>query len=77
MEPIDHPVSKYALGVLEGDIVAGDLVRMAYERHLMDLETGADRGLFFNCQAASPSKPKPTCYGCAPRSAVRCGFNGS
>ena len=53
MEPIDHPVSRYALGVLEGDIVAGDLVRMACERHLMDLETGADRGLFFDCQAAS------------------------
>jgi phage terminase large subunit-like protein len=53
MEPIDHPVSRYATGVIEGDIVAGDLVRMACERHLMDLETGADRGLYFDCQAAS------------------------
>ncbi|MEL7167518.1 MAG: terminase TerL endonuclease subunit [Pseudomonadota bacterium] len=53
MEPIDHPVSQYALQVIEGDVVAGELVRMSCERHLMDLETGADRGLFFDCQAAS------------------------
>ena len=53
MEPIDHPVSRYATGVVEGDIIAGGLVRMACERHLMDLETGADRGLYFDCAAAS------------------------
>ncbi|MFV1442196.1 MULTISPECIES: terminase large subunit [unclassified Phaeobacter] len=53
MEPIDHPVSRYALGVVEGDTVAGELVRMACERHLLDLETGADRGLVFDCEAAS------------------------
>lgn len=53
MEPIDHPVSKYALDVVAGDEVAGDLVRMACERHLLDLETGADRGLTFDCKAAS------------------------
>lgn len=53
MEPIDHPVSRYALGVVSGDIIAGDLVRMACERHLMDLETGADRGLYFDCDAAT------------------------
>ncbi|KQI66958.1 terminase [Loktanella sp. 3ANDIMAR09] len=53
MDPIDHPVSRYALGVLDGSIIAGDLVRMACERHLLDLETGRDRGLFFDCEAAS------------------------
>lgn len=53
MEPIDHPVSKYALDVIAGNIIAGPLVRMACERHLMDLETGADRGLYFDCEAAS------------------------
>ncbi|WP_320178114.1 terminase TerL endonuclease subunit [Roseovarius pacificus] len=53
MEPIDHPVSRYALSVVEGDTIAGDLVRMACERHLLDLETGADRGLYFDCEAAS------------------------
>lgn len=53
MDPIDHPVSRYALDVIGGKIVAGQLVRMACERHLMDLETGRDRGLYFDCQAAS------------------------
>jgi len=53
MEPIDHPVSKYALDVIAGDIIAGPLVRMACERHLMDLETGHDRGIYFDCEAAS------------------------
>ena len=53
MEPIDHPVSRYATGVVAGDVPAGDLVRLACERHLMDLETGADRGLWFDCQAAT------------------------
>lgn len=53
MDPRDHPVSRYAAGVVAGDIIAGDLVRMACERHLMDLETGRDRGLVFDCEAAS------------------------
>lgn len=53
MEPADHPVSRYAFDVIEGKIIAGDLVRMACERHIMDLETGRDRGLVFDCQAAS------------------------
>lgn len=53
MEPIDHPVSRYARDVIEGNVIAGQLVRMACERHLMDLETGADRGLVFDCEAAS------------------------
>lgn len=52
MEPIDHPVSQYALSVIEGDTIAGPLVRMACERHLLDLETGRDRGLYFDCKAA-------------------------
>lgn len=53
MDPRDHGVSRYAAGVVDGTIVAGDLVRMACERHLMDLETGRDRGLYFDPQAAS------------------------
>ncbi|MEP2782313.1 MAG: terminase TerL endonuclease subunit [Pseudoruegeria sp.] len=53
MDPIDHPVSQYARDVVEGKLIAGELVRHACERHLMDLETGADRGLYFDCQAAS------------------------
>lgn len=53
MEAIDHPVSRYAVDVLEGKTIAGDLVRLACERHLTDLETGIDRGLYFDCKAAS------------------------
>lgn len=53
MEPIDHPVSAYARGVVEGNIVAGELVRMACERHLLDLETAHERGLRFDCKRAS------------------------
>ena len=53
MDPADHSVSRYAAGVVDGSIVAGDLVRMQCERHLMDLETARDRGLFFDPQAAS------------------------
>lgn len=52
MEPLDHPVSRYAIDVVEGRTVAGELVRLACERHLSDLETAADRGLIFDCQAA-------------------------
>jgi phage terminase large subunit-like protein len=53
MEPADHPVSRYAADVIEGKVIAGDLVRMACERHLLDLETGRERGLVFDTQAAS------------------------
>lgn len=53
MQPVDHPTSQYALSVVEGDVIAGSLVRLACERHLMDLETGADRGLHFDCEAAN------------------------
>lgn len=53
MDPLDHPVSRYALDVMEGKVIAGDLVRMACKRHLLDLETGADRGLYFDTAAAS------------------------
>lgn len=53
MEPIDHPVSRYALDVIEGREVAGELVKLACQRHLTDLETAADRGFYFDCKAAS------------------------
>ncbi|WP_108262552.1 terminase large subunit [Mangrovicoccus ximenensis] len=52
MQPIDHAVSRYALDVAEGRVVAGELVRLACERHLRDLEEGAARGLVFDCGAA-------------------------
>ncbi|PYE80824.1 terminase large subunit [Pseudoroseicyclus aestuarii] len=53
MHPSDHPVSRYAAAVVEGDLVTGELVRLACERHLVDLETGHERGLVFDCEAAS------------------------
>ena len=46
------PVTQYARDVLDGKIVAGQLARLACERHLRDLETGEERGLFFDAQAA-------------------------
>jgi len=46
------PVTQYARDVVDGKVVAGRLVRLACERHLRDLETGEDRGLFFDADAA-------------------------
>lgn len=45
-------VSDYARSVLSGRIVAGKLVRLAVERHLHDLQTGAARGLRFDNERA-------------------------
>ncbi len=39
------PVTGYAEAVLAGDIVAGNLVRLACARHIQDMETGHERGL--------------------------------
>jgi phage terminase large subunit-like protein len=46
-------VTAYALDVVAGDIVAGPHVRAACRRHLNDLETGAERGLYFDPEAAA------------------------
>lgn len=45
-------VTAYALDVVAGDIVAGPHVRAACQRHLNDLETGHERGLWFDPAAA-------------------------
>lgn len=50
--PPADPVRTYAEGVLGGDIVAGPHVRAACQRHLHDLERGADRGLVWDQDAA-------------------------
>lgn len=47
-----HPVAGYIRGVLDGSIVAGELARLAVERHVRDLEEGPTRGLRFDRQAA-------------------------
>jgi len=46
------PVTAYAQAVGAGTIVASRLVRLAGERHLRDLEAGAQRGLVWNLEAA-------------------------
>lgn len=48
-----HPVTQYALDVLAGRVVAGELVRKACERHISDLATGQERGLRWDAEAAS------------------------
>lgn len=42
----------YALAVVAGDIVAGPHVRNTCRRHLLDLEKGHERGLYFDHAAA-------------------------
>ena len=48
---VDAP-TQYAIDVVEGRVVAGALIKMACERHLRDLEDGADRGLWFDVDSA-------------------------
>jgi phage terminase large subunit-like protein len=43
---------RYALELIGGKILAGELLRRAAQRFLSDLETGATRGLFFDPVAA-------------------------
>ena len=46
------PVTDYAEAVLAGDLIAGNLVRLACERHKRDMETGHLRGLRFDDRKA-------------------------
>lgn len=46
------PATQYAVDVVAGKYVVGRFVRLACERHLRDLETGAARGLVFDVAAA-------------------------
>ncbi|GIW15676.1 MAG: terminase [Tepidiforma sp.] len=43
--PAESPVREYAEAVVRGAVPAGELVRLACERHLRDLEEGRRRGL--------------------------------
>lgn len=47
-----HPVNRYALGVVDGEIVASRLVVQACRRHLEDLERGPARGLIWRPERA-------------------------
>jgi phage terminase large subunit-like protein len=46
-----HPADVYCRDVISGKIVASRLVRLACKRHLRDLETGKQRGLYFDSEA--------------------------
>jgi phage terminase large subunit-like protein len=46
------PATAYAESVVAGEIVTGKYARLACERHLKDLETGKNRGLYFDPEAA-------------------------
>lgn len=48
----DDPVTAWARSAVRGDIVVGDLVRHAAERHLRDLRDGESRGLFWRPEKA-------------------------
>lgn len=48
----DDPCTAYARAVVDRKIVAGELVRLACQRHLDDLKSGHDRGLYFDRAAA-------------------------
>ena len=48
----DDPGTKYALKVVDGKIITGELVKAACRRHLKDLDDGAERGLTFDADKA-------------------------
>lgn len=51
--PENHdPITAYARSVVANEVIAGRLVRLACERHLSDLEIGAERGLHFDLVTA-------------------------
>jgi phage terminase large subunit-like protein len=49
---LDDPVTYYAQSVVSKTIIAGPHVRAACERHLRDLENGAERGLVWDLEKA-------------------------
>lgn len=49
----NHPATAYARDVVEGQIIAGKWIRLVCQRHLTDLETAHDRGLWFDEKAAT------------------------
>ncbi|MGD1080387.1 MAG: terminase large subunit [Candidatus Sulfotelmatobacter sp.] len=51
-EDVATVARKYAVDVVQGGIVAGELIRRAATRFLTDLETAHERGLFFDPVAA-------------------------
>lgn len=50
---IDDPVGDYARAVLSGEIIAGDSIKNACRRHILDMKIGHERGLKFDYEAAN------------------------
>lgn len=48
LSPTARTIERYIEGVLNGTVIAGELVRLAVKRHLVDLQRGKKRGLWFN-----------------------------
>lgn len=48
-----HPVTQYATDIVDGVFPANKWVRLACQRHLDDLKTGGERGLYFDHEAAT------------------------
>lgn len=53
LSPTALAVDRYIEGVLNGKVIAGQLIRLAVKRHLLDLQKGKKRGLRFDEQKAS------------------------
>lgn len=53
VEQIEAIVAQYVDDVLSGEIITGRLVRLAVERHVRDINEGADRGLWFDPDAGA------------------------
>lgn len=53
MKTIRKTIDTYIEGVLTGKIVSCEFIKLAVQRHLNDLETGIDRGLYFDEKAAA------------------------
>ena len=49
----NHPAEEYCRNVLTGETVACRYVKLACIRHIRDLETGAERGLYFDRESAT------------------------
>jgi phage terminase large subunit-like protein len=50
---VTSPVHKYAEDVVAGRVLTGKPARWACERHFRDLETGRERGFYFDEQKAA------------------------
>lgn len=51
--PESCPVEAYARAVIDGQVVAGELIRLACARHVQDLAAGHERGLRWDLAAAN------------------------